>query len=273
MDSWLRPRNVYIATHASGTNWCVQYMHAFGRMEVKFHCFFTSKLNDVKGKANVTQAWTGSEVSRKLRLPYFKTWRWYNCQPYAPATFTPKLVISVTGWVDPRATVQPEELSQWKMEPTTFRFVAQYLNQLRDRVPPTEWYCLVKFRHRLQYLCGNSHWWLGGPLIQPGRFEEETSLASATNPVMFPESSCSLSAIPSEPFLSIPHNSPTLLSMLNSLTVGNARTVHCFRVHPSTLPSKPRSPKWTTTFRITHQNVFNFLKFLCLLRVLPISSI
>jgi len=37
------------------------------------------------------QAWTGPKGFRRLRLPDFKTvgtWKWYGCQPYAPATFT-----------------------------------------------------------------------------------------------------------------------------------------------------------------------------------------
>ena len=47
----------------------------------------------VNGTAVPLQAWTGPEVSRRFRIPDFKTigtWRWEGCKPYAQTAFTPR---------------------------------------------------------------------------------------------------------------------------------------------------------------------------------------
>jgi hypothetical protein len=71
---------------------------------------------------------------------------WWGCQPYSQAALYPPrwflVLISVIGWVDPRATVWLEGLGQLKnpmtssgIKLTTFWLVAQCLNQLCHRVP------------------------------------------------------------------------------------------------------------------------------------------
>jgi homogentisate 1,2-dioxygenase len=103
-----------------------------------FHSHLNSLYWRVKGKAIPVQAWTGSKGSRRLRFLDFKT-----CISHLYRHEIFLVLISVGGWVDPRAI----ELCYWRIpvtpsgiKPMTFQLVAQCLYQMCYRMPP---YCRI----------------------------------------------------------------------------------------------------------------------------------
>ena len=122
---------------------------------IVYDCKDKSAPLGARGAQRVRESWSSLitwQWPRKLvRLSALRTCHFYPLE-------VPLVLISVRGWVDPRAVVRSEGLCQWKIpmtptgiEPATFRIVAQHLNHCATAVAYIRLCCNIISYHIISY--------------------------------------------------------------------------------------------------------------------------
>jgi hypothetical protein len=114
--------------HKTDTFFCVS---SFQNEQIRLHRISKKQSRNRHGVVQRVPGGLGSQISTT-----FGTWRWWGCQPHAPAAFTSRNVLIFTrGWVDPRAMVRSEgdislknSVTPLGINPGTVRLIAQSLN-------------------------------------------------------------------------------------------------------------------------------------------------